>query len=433
MAKGELHKLTATDARIALAEGKLRSVDLVRACLDRIEAREAEIAAWQHLDPQAAIDQARTCDEERKRDGKSLGVLHGLPVAFKDVVDTSDMPTTYGSAIYQNHRPTKNAACVALSRRAGAIIMGKTVTTEFAARHTGKTANPHDLTRTPGGSSSGSAAAVADGMVPLATGTQTVGSTIRPASYCGVYGYKPTHGLLSFAGVKHLSETFDTLGLFARSLDDLELFRAALLGNSDYTPTKMLAQPPRIAFCRTPTWKKADDATRKHISAAADALVKSGAEVEEVAIDDDFANAEDIIWSIAFFQMGRNFTEEYDFQREGLSAWARARIEEGQRMPVSRYLELLSEVERLRRLGYGAVAGFDAVLTPAAPGPAPKGLGDSGPPTFQSPWQLLQMPALTLPAFAGTEGLPIGLQLVGQLREDDHLLSTARWIERELT
>lgn len=429
LAKEQWHELTASEAAAAQASGELRSEDVVRACLDRIEAREPDVAAWQHIDPEAVICEARARDRER---GQPLGVLHGVPVAFKDVIDTADMVTTYGSAIYQDHRPALDAACVALARRAGAVVMGKTVTTEFAARSPGKTTNPHDRGRTPGGSSSGSAAAVADRMVPLAIGTQTVGSTIRPASYCGIYAYKPSFGLLSFAGVRHLSETFDTLGLFARSLDDLELFRTALMSLPRHVPTEMPSRPPRIAFCRTPMWDRADEATQVHIEYAAKKLSAAGARIEEVSLAQEFADAEDLIWSIVNFEMARNLTDEYEQHRDGLSEWARTRIEAAYDVPLAEYLGRLCEVERLRWLGREVVADFDAVMAPAVPGEAPTGLDDTGPPTFQLIWHLQNMPALTLPVFTGPQGLPIGLQLVGQVRADDRLLSAARWIERAL-
>lgn len=428
MARNEWHELTASQAAADLASGELRSEELVRACLDRIEPREPDVAAWQYMDPEAAIREACARDEARER-GQALGVLHGVPVAFKDVIDTADMVTTYGSAIYRHHRPALDAACVALARRAGAVVMGKTVTTEFAARPPGRTTNPHDRRRTPGGSSSGSAAAVADHMVPLAIGTQTAGSTIRPASYCGIYAYKPSFGLLSFCGVRHLSETFDTLGLFARSLDDLELFRTALLGLSQHVPMDMPQRPPRIAFCRTPMWGKADEATRAHIEHAAEKLSAAGAQVEEVLLAPEFANAEELIWSIIYFEMARNLTDEYERHRDGLSEWARAKIEAAYEVPLAQYLARLSEVERLRELGRKVLAGFDAVVTPAAPGEAPMGLDDTGPPTFQVIWHLLEMPAVTLPVFTGPQGLPVGLQLVAPVRADDRLLSVARWVE----
>lgn len=427
----ECHGLSASGAAAHLASGKLRSEDLVRACLDRIETRESEVAAWQYIDPDAAIRQARARDEWYDGRG-AAGVLHGVPVAFKDVIDTADMTTTYGSPIYEHHRPVLDAACVALARQAGAVVMGKTVSTEFAARVPGPTFNPHDPDRTPGGSSSGSAAAVADRMVPLAIGTQTAGSTIRPASYCGIYAYKPSFGLLSFAGVRHLAETFDTLGLFARSLDDLELFRTALLRLPEHLPTEMPPQPPRIAFCRTPVWHHADAATQAHVERAAEELRAVGARIEEVSLPPEFADPETLLWSIVHFEMARNLTDEYERHRDGLSDWIKERIEAAYEVPLAQYLARLSEVEHLQALGRELLTGFDAVLTPAAPGEAPLGLADTGPPTFQVIWHMLQMPALTLPAFTGPHGMPVGLQLVGQVREDDRLFSVARWVEQVL-
>lgn len=431
MANNQLHELTASQAAAGLASGDLRSEEVVRACLHRIDAREPKVEAWQYIDPEAVLREASARDLERD-ERQAPGVLHGVPVAFKDVVDTADMVTTYGSAIHREHRPVLDAACVALARRAGAVVMGKTVTTEFAARPPGKTRNPHDPSRTPGGSSSGSAAAVADRMVPLAIGTQTVGSTIRPASYCGIHAYKPSFGLLSFSGVRHLSETFDTLGLFARSIDDLELFRTALLSLPAHIPTEMPSRAPRIAFCRTPMWNRADEATRTHIEHAAKTLSAAGARVEEVSLAPEFATAEELIWSIVNFEMARNLADEYERHRDGLSEWARTRIEAAYEVPLAQYFARLSELERLRRLGREVVAGYDVVMTPAVPGEAPPGLDDTGPPTFQLLWHLQEMPAVTLPVFTGPHGLPVGLQLVGQVRADDQLLSTARWVERAL-
>lgn len=423
----ELYRLTATEAASRIVAGKLTSEAYVRACLERIDAREPDVAAWQFLDPEYALAQARQRDRER-----SKGLLHGVPVAFKDIVDTADMPTGYGSRVYQTHRPTVDAACVALSRMAGAVILGKTVTTEFAVRYPGKTANPHNRAYTPGGSSSGSAAAVADGMVPLATGSQTVGSTIRPGAYCGVYAFKPTFGLISLAGVKHLSETLDTLGLYARSLDDLILFRDALLGLEKPSPRQILARPPRIAFCRTPYWKRADRATQTLVSGAARRLARAGAKVSEVVLPREFDAAEDILWDVVFFEMARILAPEYREHRENLSLWTRSTIETSRKIPLERYLARLADIERLQAVADERFAGFDAVLTPAAPGEAPKGLAATGAATFQVIWQLLRRPALNLPAFTGPKGLPIGVQLVGHVRQDDRLFAAARWIERKL-
>ena len=247
-----LNELTASEAARRIAAGEITSESLVRACLERIEARDADVAAWVVVDPEYALEQARVLDA-----APVSGPLHGIPVGFKDVIDTAALPTRYGSPIYEGFVPEADAACVALTRAAGGVVLGKTVTTEFAGRHPGPTANPHNPAHTPGGSSSGSAAAVADFQVPLAMGTQTAGSMIRPSAYCGVYGLKPTFGLFSFAGVHDLAETFDTLGVMGRSLDDIALFRAVLMA-IDAVPLEAAESPPRIGFCRTPptiTWR----------------------------------------------------------------------------------------------------------------------------------------------------------------------------------
>src|SRR5215510_11845337 len=249
-----LHELTVVEAAQAIAAGTITSEALVHACLERIMAREESIRAWEYLDPKAALTQARACDRS-----PAQGLLHGVPVGIKDLIDTADMPTSYGSPIYAGHRPVWDAASVALLRAAGAVILGKTVTTEFAMFTPGKTANPHNVAHTPGGSSSGSAAAVADAMVPLALGTQTAGSIIRPASFCGVVGYQPTHGQFSVAGIKALSQTLDTLGGSARSVADVALLRAALVGGASQLPA--LERAPRIGLCRTPQWSFATAAT----------------------------------------------------------------------------------------------------------------------------------------------------------------------------
>jgi amidase len=427
MAKTELHRLTASEVVRRIKAGTLTSEAYVRACLERIDAREPDVAAWQYLDPEYALAQARRRDRERAR-----GLLHGVPVAFKDIVDTADMPTGYGSRVHQNHRPAVDAACVALARDAGAVVMGKTVTTEFAVRYPGKTANPRDRGHTPGGSSSGSAAAVADGMVPLATGSQTIGSTIRPGAYCGVHAFKPTFGLISLVGLKHLSETSDTIGLYARSLDDLVLFRDALLGLEKPSARQTLARPPRIAFCRTPYWKRADRATQTLLAGAARKLARAGAKVADVVLPKEFAAAEDVLWDVVFFEMARILAPEYREHAENMAIWTRTTVATSRKIPVERYLARLAEIERLQALAGEHFQDFDAILTPAAPGEAPKGLAATGAATFQVIWQALKRPALNLPAFTGPKGLPIGVQLVGHVRQDDRLLAAARWVEKAL-
>lgn len=424
----DIFRLTATEAGSKIRAGKLTSEGYVRACLERIRARDPEVAAWQFVDPEHAIAQARARDKERPR-----GLLHGVPVAFKDIVDTADLPTGYGSLVNPTHRPAIDAVCVALARQAGAVVMGKTVSTEYAVRHPGKTRNPLDLSRTPGGSSSGSAAAVADGQVTLATGSQTAGSTIRPGAYCGVHAFKPTYGIVPMTGIKVLSATFDTMGLFARALDDLQLFRDVLVGADKPSPHVAPPRKPRIGFCRTPAWKKTDTATQRHLTDAAKRLAKAGATVADVELPKGFENGEAVIWRIIFFEMARNLAPEWRERRENLSPWIRNTIAEALKTPMEAYLEALAEVQRLREAARDVLSGFDVFMAPAAPGEAPVGVLDTGPPTFQVPWHLLGMPALTLPLFTGAKGMPIGLQLVGHPREDDRLFAAARWVERKLS
>ncbi len=423
----KLSYLTASDALARMKAGELKCEEYVRACIERIWAREPEVGAWQYLDPEYAIAQARERDRKRTR-----GLLHGIPLALKDIVDTADMPTAYGSLVYQNHRPAQDAACVALCRSADAVILGKTVTTEFAARHPGRTRNPLNPKHTPGGSSSGSAAAVADGMVTLAIGTQTVGSTIRPASYCGVYAYKPSFGLLSFSGVKHLSETFDTLGLFARSLDDLDLLRSATSGLDRLRPRRTPSRAPKVAFCRTPYWNRADPTTQASLETVARKLAAAGAEVVEIDLPEGFGRVEKIIWEIVYFEMARILTPEMRGHRENLSPWMAQTIEAGRKIPIDTYLARLKEVEDLRTAGRATLERFEVVLAPSAPGEAPEGVSDTGPPIFQAPWHLLNMPAINLPVLSGPTDLPVGIQLVGHFRDDDRLFAAGRWIERRL-
>ncbi|HEV8680968.1 MAG TPA: amidase, partial [Stellaceae bacterium] len=271
--------LSARDAAQEIAAGRLSAEALVTACLDRIAACEPVVGAWHHLDPNAALAAARRCDGSAPS-----GPLHGVPIAVKDLIDTADMPTGYGSTIYEGHRPSADAACVALARAAGAIVLGKTVTTEFACFTAGKTANPHNPAHTPGGSSSGSAAAVADFMVPLAFGTQTAGSIIRPAAYCGVVGYKPSFGMIPRAGVKPLADSLDTVGTMARNVADAAFFAAILGGRPVLRHLAMPEAPPRFGFYRTPMWEAAEPSTAAALDHTREVLRHAGASVAEIAV-----------------------------------------------------------------------------------------------------------------------------------------------------
>lgn len=441
MTDEELTALTAIEAAEHIANGDFNSEEYVGACLDRIAAIDGEVRAFVHLDPDAALAQAREVDE-RRRNGLSIGLLHGLPVAIKDLFDTADYKTEYGTALFRGRQPTRDSAVVARLREAGAVIIGKTVTTELAYFSPGPTRNPHDLTRTPGGSSSGSAAAVAAAMVPLAVGSQTNGSMIRPASFCGVYGVKPTHGLISRHGALELSRSLDHVGVFARSLADAALILEVLAGYDPNDPdTKPVAAPdflglvaeepplpPRLAFVRTPVWDKADAQTH----AAFEELVAAlGDRIVEVALPDAYAAAWDDQRVIMAADMAHNFDPLLKRGGDVLSQQMRDLLADGRSVPAVRYLD----AQRNAR-GYAAdlmkvFDEYDAILTPATPGIAPVGEA-TGSPVFNSLWSLTGLPALTLPLLSGEGGMPLGVQLVGAKGDDARLLRTANWLVEQL-
>lgn len=422
-----LNELTATQIAAAIAAGKTSGEAVARACLERIAERDAQVLAWQHLNPEQVIAQARAFDQSGRR-----GPLAGVPFGIKDIIDTSDLPTEYGSPIYKDHQPKSDATCVALSRKAGGILMGKTVTTEFANRFPGKTRNPFDPTRTPGGSSSGSAAAVADNMVPLAIGTQTTGSTIRPASFCGVFGYRPSYGDLRCVGVKEAAGSLDTLGLLARSLEDIALYRDVLLG-VEPVPITTGAPPPRIGFCRTHLWPQVEPATQKLLEDAAQKLARAGAKVTDVALPADFERVEDAQLWISSFEFSRNFTWEIENHWEKISATLRnGRLKDGLACSFERYSEARDLAQRCRHLLAPVFNDFDVLLTAAAAGEAPVGLNSTGSAALYAIWTTMHVPCLTLPVFKGPNGLPIGAQLIGKRNADRALFAAAHWIYRAL-
>jgi Asp-tRNA(Asn)/Glu-tRNA(Gln) amidotransferase A subunit family amidase len=420
-----LHTLSAMEAAQAIAAGDITSEALVRACLDQIEAREPSIGAWTYLNPDHALAQARACDRVPAR-----GLLHGVPVGIKDIIDTADMPTAYGSPIYAQHQPAWDAPCVALLRAAGAVILGKTVTTEFAMYTPGKTANPHHPAHTPGGSSSGSAAAVAAYMVPLALGSQTAGSIIRPASFCGVVGYKPTHGDFSLGGIKALSQTLDTLGGFARCVDDLALLRATFLGSSArLTP---LVQPPRIGLCRTPQWPQAMPATQEAVETAGRHFVAAGAMVKDVTLPAAFDQLVEAQMTIQVFEGVRCCAYELTQHAGQLSQKMRELLQPGVTLPYADYQAALALTATCRHQLRAIFAEHDVLLVPSAPGEAPLGLGATGDPLFNRVWTLLHTPAINLPGLTGAQGLPVGVQVIGPVGVDDHLLHVASWMHAHL-
>ena len=419
------HTLNAWEAAAAIAAGTLTSEALVRDCLARIEERDPAIAAWTHLDSEQALAQARDRDQT-----PASGPLHGVPVGVKDIIDTADMPTTYGSPIYAGHRTAWDAACVALLRQAGAVIMGKTVSTEFAMYEPGKTANPHNPAHTPGGSSSGSAAAVAAEMVPLALGSQTAGSIVRPASFCGVVGYKPTHGDFSLAGIKLLSQTLDTLGGFARCVQDLALLRAVLMGSPSQPAA--LAEPPRIGLCRTPQWSQATPATQEAVETAARRFAAAGAQVEEVTLPAEFDGLVEAQTTVQIFEGVRCCAYELTQRREQLSASTQQLLGPGEKLTYAEYRAALHLAETCRAALPAVFAAHDVLLVPSAPGEAPAGLGATGNPLFNRMWTLLHTPVVSLPGLSGPQGLPVGVQAVGPLGGDDDLLAAAAWMHAHL-
>ena len=427
-AAAPLIEMTASEIAASVASGETTCEAVARAHLDRIEEREPQVLAWQHLQPAQVIAQARRLDQSGRR-----GPLIGVPFGIKDIIDTSDMPTEMGSPIYAGHRPRGDAACVAFSRKAGGVLMGKTVTTEFANRHPGKTRNPHDPARTPGGSSSGSAAAVADGMVALAIGTQTTASTIRPASFCGVFGYRPTHGDLRCVGVKEAAGSLDTLGLLARSIEDIALYRDVLLGASP-EPLPADARAPRIGFCRTHFWPRAEPGTQQMIEDAARKLARAGAQVKDVELPAELEGIEDAHRWISSFEFARNFTWEIENHWDKISETLRnGRLKDGLSCSFERYREARDRAERCRRLLAPVFDDHDVLLTPAAAGEAPVGLNSTGDASFCLIWTTAHVPALTLPVFKGPHGLPVGVQLIGKRNADRALFAAARWVYRALS
>jgi Asp-tRNA(Asn)/Glu-tRNA(Gln) amidotransferase A subunit family amidase len=429
----DLFELSATAAAAEIARGAISAQDYCRACLDRVAAMDGALKAFVHLDRAHALAQARALDERRAQ-GHPLGPLHGVPVAVKDIIDTADYPTELGSPISRGRRPWRDAAVVAKLRAAGAVIIGKTVTTEFAFYHPGPTRNPHDAERTPGGSSSGSAAAVAARMVPLALGSQTNGSIIRPASFCGTFAIKPSHGLVSRAGGLMLSRKLDHVGAFARSLADLALILDVIAGPDSGDPdTRPFALPdfqtlqreqppvsPRFAFVRTPVWQKADAETHAAFGQLVEAL---GSSISSVELSDAFADAWRVHRLIMATDMAHNLAP-FLARGEG-SEPLRKIIDEGRDTKAVDYLAALRDADGYRTGLMEIFDTYDAILTPAAAGVAPKGLHSTGDPVFCSLWTLTGLPALSLPLLAGENGMPLGVQLVGAQGQDARLLRTA--------
>lgn len=436
-----LADLDAREAAEKIRKGEITSEALVEACLERIAQKDGELHAFVHLDADYALEQARAADRMAVHPD-ALGPLHGVPVAVKDVIDARGLPGEHGSPVFKGREPMEDAGCVRQLREAGAIVIGKTVTTELASLTAGPTRNPHDPDHTPGGSSSGSAVAVATGMAPLALGTQTAGSVIRPASFCGVYGFKPTRGLISRSGVLLQSHTLDTVGVMARSLDDIAL---AVDCMSAQDPADEVSYPrarmsllslslearafaPRLAFCRTPAWPFAEQVCK---DAFAELVPSLGDACLEIDLPEQCAGVLDDQATIQLAENAHHYGWLYDHHRGELSEGMRGRLEQGMGISARDYQRAKLAREVHNEIFEARYDGFDAILCPASPGPAPAGIDKTGNPIFNGLWTYLGVPALTIPLF-DDNGMPFGLQLVGKRYEDGRLLRTARWLVRHL-
>ncbi len=433
-----LHELSATDAAPKIRDGEITSEELVRACLDRIDHVDGEIEAWTHLDPDYAMDQARIRDAHRQAGG-ALGPLHGIPVGIKDIFDTKSMPTENGTVLDSGRQPMEDCKAVSLLREAGAVIMGKTVTTELAVNGPGKTRNPHNPEHTPGGSSSGSAAAVASFMVPLAIGTQTNGSVIRPASFCGVVGFKPTHGLIPRPGVLALSGSLDTIGTFTRSIADAALLTETLVAYDPGDPyTRARAHPslretlateppitPVVAFARTAVWDQADTETQQAFGELAELL---GGDCHDLPLSEPFDHAVKMHRDIMCADLAKNLARYYERGKDKLTDTLCEQIEFGQKVSAVDY-NIAVEGRDLLNSGLNLCFDhYDIIITPASPGEAPAGLSSTGNAVFNTLASFCGTPSITLPLMEGPNGLPLGVQVIGPRGDDARLLRNANWL-----
>ena len=417
----KLNQLSLSAAGKGIAAGEFSSEELVTACLERIHAREEEIGAWIWLDPEQALAQARARDVQPAKTA-----LHGVPVGIKDIMNTVEMPTCYGSQVYSGHYPAQDAECVRLLKQAGAVLMGKTVTTEFAFYAPGKTANPHNPGHTPGGSSSGSAAAVADFHVPVALGTQTAGSITRPAAYTGIVGYKPTYDSYSLSGVHPLAPQLDTLGAFSRVVEDLPLLHGVLGGEQMQTPPA--TRPATVALARTPVWDDAEAQTQRALLELVRRLQQTG--IELVEPDEELLQG---LMSVQKECLARGAADSLghitDHHPDEVRPQTRAVVVEGRRVDDTFPARLQEAVARSHQFLDQVLARADLIITPSAPGAAPAGLHNTGDPMFNRIWTLSGAPCINLPLTKGQHGLPIGVQLVCNKHEDERLLAYAAYLQ----
>jgi Asp-tRNA(Asn)/Glu-tRNA(Gln) amidotransferase A subunit family amidase len=422
--------LSARETARLIAAENLTAVEAANVCFETIAGREPVVGAWQTIDKEQVLAQAKAYDREASLSGKPLP-LGGVPIAVKDNLDTSDLPTSYGSSIYESHQPVTDAACVALARRAGAIVMGKTVTTEFAYYRPGKTSNPHNSAHTPGGSSQGSAAAVASGMVPLAFGTQTAGSVIRPASYCGIVGFKPSWGLIARQGAKILSDWLDTVGVFGRDVEDVAFFVAGLTGRNALRPDGS-GGPFEVAVLRPPYPAEPEPETVATLERAAEALRKAGHGVSDLPTPHSLQNLPRLQRLVMAYDMEKALAFERRVYESSLSSILKSYLDEGKGISPRAYDSAMAATRDVQRDIDSVFGSADVILAPSAPGEAPKGLHATGDPAFNRIWTQLQLPCINVPAGSGPNGLPVGTQLIARYGQDALLLAAALALEQAL-
>ena len=421
----KLNQLGASQIVAGIKATKFTAQAVTEQCLSRIEQREKQVGAFVCFDPELAMQAAREADGSKLK-----GPLHGVPFVAKDIIDTVNYPSAWGSRIYQGFRTPRNASCVELFQQAGAILLGKTVTTEFAYFKPGKTANPANLNHTPGGSSSGSAAAIADNMAALAFGSQTAASLIRPAAYCGVMGYKPTHGAFSLDGVMGLSPSLDCLGLLARHTEDLQIARSVLSGCQAQLLADFDESPPTVVLMRGPHWNEGSIEMRDVCQRAMNHLAECGAQTGELAHPEIFNELTDCQKTIMAYEVARERIFEFRRHRKNISSQFIELVESGLEISHNTYLKALATKAKAASILERLFMDVDIILAPAAPGEAPKGLTATGDPLFSRAWNVLQVPCMSIPYGTGPNDLPLSIQIIAPYGRDNVLLAAAQWINR---
>ncbi len=420
----DLNTLNVGDLVAGINARRFTAEDVVRSCLRRIAKREPLIKAWAHFDPEIAIRNAR-------RQTGHVGPLSGVPFGAKDVIDSADFPTEMGSLAYRAHRAPYDAACIAMACSAGGVLLGKTVSAEFAGTQPTETANPHNTEHTPGGSSSGSAAAVADFMVPLAFGTQTGGSILRPAAFCGIVGFKPTFGLYSPAGMKPAAHSFDTVGFLTRSVGDAITVHGALMSNTAPASGQNV-NSPRFGFFPSHLWETVEPDMQDLIREVLRSISNAGGTVREIATPAGFEMITQYRAVINAFERARGLAGEAATVRQSFSAQTLDVCERGCAISGERYVEARRAVDDFRAGAAQLFTGIDVLLTPTTSGEAPAGKSYAGDPRLQELWTMLHLPTITIPAGRGRRNLPLGAQLVARPYEDSSLLAHAHWLSTVL-